>query len=152
MVSCSYNFKGHSTVGLGNVMRAYTLIFDGGSLGNPGDTYGSYRIQQKGEKPQSTVRLRFGHGTNNEAEYWALIAGLKDLHQQITQQKVNPSEVHVEIIGDSQLVVNQLRGSWKAKNQRMRALRDESKAILDRFGSRSIEAQSRWKTVRILGH
>lgn len=133
-------------------MNEYVLVFDGGSKGNPGLSYGSYRIQTKGRKPARPVRLDFGYGTNNEAEYRALIAGLEALIVEIEAEGLDPATCFVEIRGDSQLVLNQLRGSWKVKNLRMRDLWDRAEALLDRFSDRRLRHQSRSQTVRILGH
>jgi ribonuclease HI len=133
-------------------MNEYILVFDGGSKGNPGVSYGSYRIQAKGRKPARPVRLEFGHGTNNEAEYMALIAGLEALISEIEAQGSDPSECLVEVRGDSQLVLNQLGGNWKVKNLRMRRLWDQADGLLDRFSDRRFQHQSRSRTVEILGH
>jgi ribonuclease HI len=133
-------------------MNEYIIVFDGGSKGNPGMSYGSYRIQAKGRKPARPVRLEFGHGTNNEAEYKSLIAGLEALIAEIEEQGSTPAECLVEVRGDSQLVLNQLGGSWKVKNLRMRRLWDQAGELLDRFSDRRFEHQSRSRTVEILGH
>ncbi len=133
-------------------MKEYVLVFDGGSKGNPGLIYGSYRIQAKGQKPARPVRLNFGHGTNNEAEYKALIAGLEALIAEIEAEGSDPGACLVEVRGDSQLILNQLRGDWKVKNLRMRDLWDEAEALLDRFSNQRFRHQSRSRTVEILGH
>ena len=98
------------------------------------------------------MRLEFGHGTNNEAEYKALIAGLEALIKEIEEQGSDLAECVVEVCGDSQLVLNQLRGSWKVKNIRMRQLWDQADELLDRFYDRRFRHQSRSRTVEILGH
>jgi ribonuclease HI len=133
-------------------MKEYILVFDGGSKGNPGLSYGSFRIQAKGRKPARPVRLNFGHGTNNEAEYKALIAGLEALIAEIEAEGSDPAVCLIDVRGDSQLVLNQLRGDWKVKNLRMRDLWDEADALLDRFSDRRFQHQSRSRTVDILGH
>jgi ribonuclease HI len=133
-------------------MNEYILVFDGGSKGNPGLSYGSYRIQEKGRKPSRPVRIKFGRGTNNEAEYKALIAGLKALIDKVESEDIDPAACLVEIRGDSQLVLNQLSGTWKVKNLRMRALWDQAKDLLSRFDDRRFRHQSRDRTVEILGH
>jgi ribonuclease HI len=133
-------------------MDKYILVFDGGSRGNPGRCFGSFRIQQGKSQPKAPVRLDLGHGTNNEAEYRTLIAGLQAVLALIEQQDHDPADVHIEIRGDSQLVLNQLRGAWKTKNPRMRSLCDQAGALLVRFGSSNLVHQSRSRTVDILGH
>ncbi len=133
-------------------MNEYILVFDGGSKGNPGLSYGSYRIQEKGRKPFRPVRIKFGRGTNNEAEYKALIAGLKALIDKVESEGIDPAVCLVEVRGDSQLVLNQLSGSWKVKNLRMRTLWDQAQDLLSRFDDRRLRHQSRDRTVEILGH
>jgi ribonuclease HI len=133
-------------------MKEYILVFDGGSKGNPGFCYGSFRIQEKGRKPFRPVRIKFGHGTNNEAEYKALIAGLHALIDKVESENIDPAACLVEVRGDSQLVLNQLSGTWKVKNLRMRTLWDQAQELLSRFREQRLRHQSRNRTVEILGH
>lgn len=133
-------------------MEEYTLVFDGGSQGNPGRSYGSYRIQPKNERPLKPVHLQFGHGTNNEAEYQALLAGIKATMEVAEGRGSVLAGTRLVIRGDSQLVLNQLKGSWKAKDQRMKAFRDDALELLSKFGAVRLIHQSRNETVKILGH
>lgn len=133
-------------------MEEFILVFDGGSRGNPGLSYGSYRLQQKGNKAMPLVRLRLGHGTNNEAEYRTLIAGLNAILEHLKNEELEPGKFLVEVRGDSRLVLNQLNRTWKAKNPRMRAYRDEAEGLLSHFADRRLVHQSRERTVEILGH
>jgi ribonuclease HI len=129
-----------------------SIVFDGGSRGNPGPAYGSFRLQIGGRKPFEPVRLVFGLGTNNEAEYKALLAAMKDLLDHLKQLKINPDDVRLAIKGDSRLVIEQISGSWKAKDKRMRALRDEVLSLLGQFGRVEVKHHDRSESVRILGH
>ena len=128
------------------------LIFDGGSKGNPGPTYGSYLIKSKGLPGRPIERLTWGRGTNNEAEYRALISGLRGLLKELENSGIDPGRVKLRIIGDSKLVLNQLSKDWKTKSPRMRALRDEGLPLIERFGDVSFVHQDRKESVRILGH
>jgi ribonuclease HI len=130
----------------------YTLVFDGGSIGNPGKAYGSYRLQRSGDRPQPVARLSFGRGTNNEAEYRALIAGLQGLQAVLASAALRAADVSLEVRGDSRLVLEQLRGTWKVKNPRMAALHREARALLDLFGDVRLAHQERRHSVRVLGH
>jgi ribonuclease HI len=129
-----------------------SLVFDGGSIGNPGSTYGSFLIRGKGLPQRGVRRMNWGHGTNNEAEYNALIHGLKELLQEIDQARIDPELVALRISGDSRLVLNQVEGSWKAKSPRMRELRDSVLPMIARFGEVRFVHQDRKESVRILGH
>jgi ribonuclease HI len=130
----------------------YVLVFDGGSQGNPGPSYGSFRFGRKGGHLGNPRRLSFGTGTNNEAEYATLIEGVKGVLDELKANKTKPSNVRLEIRGDSQLVIHQLDGSWKAKDARMRRFRDEARSLLDAFGDVHFSYQPRSRSVRLLGH
>jgi len=133
-------------------MIDYTLAFDGGSRGNPGPAYGSFRIQRKAARASISRRLRLGHGTNNEAEYWALLAGLRAFLEQLRAEGIDPSQVRLEIRGDSQLVIRQVEGEWKAKDPRMRQLRDEALRLLKPFAEIRFSHQDRSRSVAMFGH
>lgn len=132
-------------------MTKFTLIFDGGSKGNPGPSYGSFVLRgpQQREDP---ARLRFGRGTNNEAEYRTLIEGVRAALTAIEELGLNPGQTSLEIRGDSQLVLNQLSGRWKAKDARMRSLRDQARSLLKPFGTVTYRHQPRARSVAVLGH
>jgi ribonuclease HI len=127
----------------------YLLVFDGGSLGNPGAGYGSYALFE-GNGPGSAQRLNFpGALTNNEAEYQTLLAALRDLLNRLGDRAAGST---LEVRGDSALVIQQVLGAWKAKDERMRALRDEARGLLRRFARWRLVQQPREDTVRVLGH
>ena len=131
----------------------YVLVFDGGSLGNPGPGYGSYAWIRASDGKKRVVRLDFGgEMTNNEAEYDTLIAGLSDIIQRFMEVRRSPSEFSIEVRGDSSVVINQVSGVWKAKDERMRARRNQVRELLTRFAAVSLELQPRQESVRILGH
>lgn len=131
----------------------YVIVFDGGSRGNPGPGYGSYALVREHEGKQSLVRLDFGRQmTNNEAEYETLIAGLQGLIERIEAAGEAPADLSVEVRGDSALVFCQVDGTWKARDERMRALRNRVREILARFKGHRLVHQPREETVRVLGH
>jgi ribonuclease HI len=131
----------------------YTLVFDGGSRGNPGPGYGSYALTRHEDEKESIVRLDFGREmTNNEAEYETLIAALHGLIERIEAAGRSPGGISLEIRGDSKLVLNQVEGTWKAKNDRMRALRNRARHLLSRFDAYRLIHHDREESVRILGH
>ncbi len=87
--------------------------------------------------------------TNNQAEYRTLIEALRNLRQLLAERS-SSSSVRVE--GDSQLVLNQLGGTWKVKNEGLRALHAEAKEALAAFGSVEFRWHPRQRSVDILGH
>jgi ribonuclease HI len=128
------------------------IIFDGGSLNNPGHGYGSYQLTIGTGRPR-IVRLDFGSPfTNNEAEYSALIRGLEDAAGSLRADGVDPRRARVEVRGDSQLVLKQIGGEWKVKMPHLAKLRDEARALLDQFGDRDLIWHRRIESVRVLGH
>jgi ribonuclease HI len=127
----------------------YLIVFDGGSRGNPGQGYGSYAVFD-GTKPSPVKRLEFrGQMTNNEAEYHTLIDALEALSQQLGARAAATT---LEVRGDSQLVIQQVLGHWKAKDERMLRLRDLARADLRRFAKWRLVGQPREDSVRVLGH
>jgi ribonuclease HI len=133
-------------------MSEYEIVFDGGSRGNPGPAYGSYVLQEKGKPKARPVRLEFGQATNNEAEYLILIAALENLLSILEAQDLSSARVALDIKGDSQLVIKQLQGEWKAKKARLRALRDRVHNLLMHFQKVELTHQKREESVEILGH
>jgi ribonuclease HI len=130
------------------------LTFDGGSRGNPGPAYGSFRVRGAGaaERLQALKRLRFGQGTNNEAEYWSLLEGLRWTLDEARRRRLTSSELEINIQGDSLLVIRQLQGEWKAKDARMRQLRDEAAELLAHFGAVRLQHRPRSRSVAEFGH
>jgi ribonuclease HI len=131
------------------VGQACAIVFDGGSLGNPGRGYGSYRLRL-GDGPWSAaVRLELGSRvTNNEAEYRTLIAGLEDLVARLP----DPANATVEVLGDSQLVLNQVAGRWKVRAGNLVADHARARLLLARFGQAHLVWQPRAESVALLGH
>jgi ribonuclease HI len=128
------------------------LTFDGGSLGNPGLAYGSFRLNTGSRTVAAARRQSFGHGTNNQAEYRALIAGLRAALTWARRADLDPQLVRLEVRGDSQLVVHQVAGEWKVKDPELRKLHAEARSLLARFGPATLVHQPRKETVRVLGH
>lgn len=96
--------------------KPFTAAFDGGSTPNPGDMKIGGWIRDPDGKRIYSYTEEIGHGTNNEAEYYSLTKLMEEIRRRGIQN------VHIQ--GDSALVVNQVNGTWKAKDPRMKALRD----------------------------
>lgn len=130
----------------------YRVVFDGGSLGNPGKGYGSYRIT--GPNADSGIRrLDFSPEgevvSNNQAEYRSLIAALKTLP---TWVGLPPGEIAVDIYGDSQLILFQLEGRWKVKHPDMKIWHANARAVLETYGEYTLNWHDRTNSVKELGH
>jgi ribonuclease HI len=127
----------------------FLIVFDGGSKGNPGRGYGSYKIfGPTGELAHR--ELTYGdRDTNNQAEYWTLINALIWLKELLGERAASATVV---VNGDSLLVINQLLGSWKVKNVGLQPLHRQASDLLKSFGKRKLTWHDRSNSVRILGH
>ena len=95
--------------------RLYT---DGGARGNPGPAAFGYVLEAEDGTVLAARGERIGVATNNVAEYRGLIAGLR-----------RAAELHVpevEVISDSELLVKQMRGEYRVKNETLRGLSVEA--------------------------
>ena len=128
------------------------LLFDGGSRGNPGPAYGSYRLKLPGGTGPVLHRCSFGRMTNNEAEYATLIAGLDDLARMLAAEDVPAARVRLEVRGDSQLVLAQLGGEWRVRNARLQILWARARQLLAGYASVNYVRIPRWRVVKALGH
>src|SRR4051812_25458972 len=101
------------------MLAEYSIVFDGGALGNPGKGYGSFEIIGPGDF-RVLQRLSFSDQgeviTNNEAEYMTLIAALERLLVELGEEA---KSANLTIHGDSMLVINQVNGDWKIKKPQL---------------------------------
>ena len=127
----------------------YTVVFDGGSLGNPGQGYGSYEIAG----PDGTIAARqvqFGNDmTNNQAEFRAVIAALEDLLERVGPRA---DALSVAVRGDSQLVIRGLTGEWRVKHPGLQPLHQRAADLLRRFRNVDLAWHPRRESVRTFGH
>lgn len=107
------------------------IQFDGGAVPNPGAHAIGVIIIENGIVIKEISRKLNGIGTNNEAEYSAPIEGLKEA--------INLGWIDIVVQGDSQLVVNQVAGSWKVNKDNLKPLNAEAKALLSKFQSAKVE-------------
>ena len=146
-------------------MKQFTMHFDGGARPkNPGNGYGSYEIQSV--KPillktnacycRRAERLEFGFMSNNQAEYHAMISGLKALRHDASHgwlsEFVLIGGINLTCFSDSKLLVEQMCGRWKAKVLHIQELRDEARALLKGFAHWNIRWNSRTVNVEKFGH
>lgn len=107
----------------------YIIYTDGGSRGNPGPAAAAFIIKSNDGKKINEMGIFMGVATNNEAEYTAVEKALELL---ISENK-NTSGIEVEIRSDSQLVVQQLSGNWKVKNEKIRGFYSKIKKLEANF-------------------
>jgi ribonuclease HI len=111
-------------------MPKLTVNVDGGARGNPGpaavgavvrDADGAV-LEERGE--------RIGKATNNVAEYRALLLGI--------ERAAALGAREIELVGDSELIVKQVKGEYKVKDATLRELHAEVKRALGGFERWSI--------------
>ena len=113
---------------LSPVVNLYT---DGACRGNPGQGgAGAVLVDERGEIV-ATVRRSLGLCTNNIAEYRALILGL--------EEALKKRYGRLNIFLDSELLVNQIEGSYKVKNENLKILMFEVRKLLSYFDSYKVE-------------
>jgi ribonuclease HI len=81
-----------------------------------------------------------GEATNNVAEYRAVLLGIE------LAMELGADEV--ELVADSLLIVEQVRGNWKVKQSHLRPLREEVVRAVEGFGSWSIRHVKRGENER----
>ena len=96
------------------MVETITIYTDGGSRGNPGPAAGAFIILDPAGKQICGQAKFIPNATNNIAEYTALLIALK---------KAKSLDVkNVKIFSDSELMVRQINGDYKVKNDNIREL------------------------------
>lgn len=108
-------------------MKKVILYADGASRGNPGPAGAGFALIDEEEMVVFEGHLYLGETTNNQAEYSALIDGL--------ERALKMGFESVEIRMDSELVVKQIRGEYKVKNEGLKPKFVKAKDLLSKFGA-----------------
>jgi ribonuclease HI len=98
---------------------------DGGARGNPGPAAIAAVVSTPDGEVLEEVGEAIGRATNNVAEYRALLLGIARAREQ--------GAAEVDLVGDSELVVRQVQGRYKVKDEGLRPLHAEVKAALRNF-------------------
>ncbi len=106
-------------------MKVLRLFTDGASRGNPGDAGAGIVIEDDQGMRLRGLHRWLGKKTNNEAEYLALIDGLKAV------EAWKPDRLEVYL--DSKLVVEQMSGQFKIKKPELQELAKEAHSLLGHF-------------------
>ena len=102
------------------------LSTDGGARGNPGPAAYGYVLEAEDGTVLAAHGERIGIATNNVAEYSALIAGL--------EKAIELGVDDVEVVSDSELMVKQMTGQYRVKNEALRELSLEAGRLARRIG------------------
>ncbi len=116
------------------MIKRATLNTDGGSRGNPGESGIGFVISvDNGAGSEVVCRggAYIGSATNNVAEYRALIWGLLNARALCVQQ--------IAVRADSELMVKQILGTYRVKNEGIKPLYAEAMQLLGNFETYSVE-------------
>ncbi len=102
-------------------LKIYT---DGASRGNPGHSASAFIILGDKDQMLKEHSEYVGVGTNNEAEYKALLSALK------TAKKFGDE---LQCYSDSNLLVNQMNGEWAVKHPNIKPLWREAVTLKEQF-------------------
>jgi ribonuclease HI len=103
---------------------------DGGARGNPGPAAIGAVVRDAAGEVLEERGERIGTATNNVAEYRALLLGIA--------RAAGLGASELELIGDSELIVRQVKGEYKVKDATLRDLHAEVRRALRPFEEWSI--------------
>jgi ribonuclease HI len=103
---------------------------DGGARGNPGPAAVAAVVATADGEILEENSETIGRATNNVAEYRALLLGIE------RARALGAGEI--ELVGDSELIVRQVRGEYRVKDAGLRELHARVREALDAFGRWSI--------------
>jgi ribonuclease HI len=101
------------------------LSTDGGARGNPGPAAYGYVLEAGDGHVLAAHGEAIGHATNNVAEYSGLVAGMTRAAELGVRE--------LEVVSDSELLVKQMRGEYRVKNEALRVLWEEANDLERRF-------------------
>jgi probable phosphoglycerate mutase len=101
------------------------LSTDGGARGNPGPAAYGYVLEAEDGHVLAAHGEAIGRATNNVAEYSGLVAGMEKAAELGVRD--------LEVVSDSELLVKQMRGEYKVKNEALRLLWEEASDLERRF-------------------
>jgi ribonuclease HI len=115
-----------------NIPDVYLIAHvDGGARGNPGPAgYGVVITDQTGHKV-AALHEYIGHQTNNYAEYSGLLAAL--------DYAIKHGPRALKVVGDSELLVKQIRGEYKVKSPSLTELYQRAKQMIGQLEWFSIQ-------------
>ncbi len=108
-----------------------TAYIDGGARGNPGPAGYGVSIQGSDGAPLDELHGGLGIATNNVAEYHGLLAALRWAAEH------GHRKVHIR--ADSELLVKQMRGEYRVKNEGLKPLFLQACALIRAIGDVTFE-------------
>ena len=120
--------------------RTVRVFSDGACRGNPGIGGAGAVIIDEADNILWEGSEYLGHCTNNIAEYKALILGLKGAQSKGFQR--------LDVFLDSELLANQINGSYKVKNETLKILMQDVRSLLSSFQAVGVKHVLRCHNVR----
>jgi ribonuclease HI len=110
--------------------RRLVVNVDGGARGNPGPAAIAAVLATADGEVLEEIGETIGQATNNVAEYRALLLGIERARAR--------GAAELDLVGDSELVVRQVKGEYKVKDPGLRELHSQVRAALADFERWSI--------------
>lgn len=115
-------------------MKTITIFTDGGARGNPGPAAIGVIMKTETGIVTHSISRRIGQTTNNIAEYTAVIEALDWLVKNSRDWQNPADSPSIHFFLDSTLVVNQLNGLFKVKDQHLRELLLKARMLEQQIG------------------
>lgn len=120
-------------------MKNIIIHTDGGARGNPGPAGIGVLIERDKQANRETdnsdnrveISKYIGEATNNQAEYQAVVEALKYIKENYSEE-----DIEVKFYLDSELVVEQLSGKYKVKNEGLKPLFWEARDLILKLGGK----------------
>lgn len=101
------------------------LSTDGGARGNPGPAAFGYVLEADDGNVLAAHGEAIGRATNNVAEYRGLVAGMAKAAELGVRE--------LEVVSDSELLVKQMRGEYRVKNEALKELWEDASDLERKF-------------------
>jgi ribonuclease HI len=130
---------------LAEALAKLVVNVDGGARGNPGPAAIAAVVQDPAGAVLEECSECIGHATNNVAEYKAVLLGI--------ERAAALGAGELELVGDSELVVRQVKGEYKVKDANLRQLHTAVKGALldfDRWSIRHVRREHNAEADRLV--
>ncbi len=107
--------------------KEWLMMVDGAARGNPGEAGSGAVIYDEHGAVVKELSRYLGRTTNNVAEYQGLLMGLEEL--------IRMGKKRISVRSDSQLLVRQLNGQYRVKDEKLKPLFERAMMLLRRFDS-----------------
>lgn len=113
-------------------MSDFITYTDGGARGNPGPAGAGVVVQDGHGETLVELAKPLGQMTNNQAEYWGLVFALERVQELVAERELKVPSVICYL--DSELIVHQMNGLYKVKNEGLRPLYGRARELVLTLG------------------